>query len=138
MFCPNCKYQPLLILEFQEIELDFCPECFGIWFDAEELRWVLQGDFDEKDILRSTITEEESKRCPRCRQKMEKVVSKDIETVVYDVCPKGDGIWFDRGELEHLVQHYREYPGAQSFLTWLGEVFHYTPDTNCESEDKQN
>ncbi|MCX8065082.1 MAG: zf-TFIIB domain-containing protein [Candidatus Hydrogenedentes bacterium] len=130
MHCPNCEYTPLIILEFQEVELDFCPECLGIWFDSEELEWILQGDFDEQVMFKEKEHAEKVKKCPRCRKKMKKVVSKDMETVVYDVCPKGDGIWFDRGELNRLLEHYKEHPGAETFLTWLWEVFNYNPDTN--------
>ena len=32
----------MLIVEFEEIELDACPDCKGIWFDAQELRELFE------------------------------------------------------------------------------------------------
>ncbi len=136
MICPNCKNTPLFILEFKDIELDFCPECLGIWFDSEELQWILQGNFIEKEKFEEQhSSSEQPKKCPRCRKNMKKVVSKDIKTVLYDICPAGHGIWFDREEIENLVEHYKELPGAESFLNWLSEVFHYEPQKNSQQQN---
>ena len=120
---------------YKDIELDFCPECLGIWFDSEELQLILQGDFNEKRNFEEVTSEEKPKKCPRCSRYMKKAVSKDIKTVLYDVCPVGDGIWFDRGELEQLVERYNELPGAKSFLTWLAEVFHYEPEGETKNKN---
>jgi len=32
MICPVCK-KPMLVLELQQIEIDYCQECGGIWLD---------------------------------------------------------------------------------------------------------
>ena len=37
MLCPVCQ-QPLVIIEFEHVELDACPDCAGLWFDAQELQ----------------------------------------------------------------------------------------------------
>ena len=34
--CPKCNI-PLLITHRQEIEIDYCPQCRGIWLDRGEL-----------------------------------------------------------------------------------------------------
>jgi uncharacterized protein len=36
MKCPNCNVN-LLITEKKGIEIDYCPECRGIWLDRGEL-----------------------------------------------------------------------------------------------------
>jgi Zn-finger nucleic acid-binding protein len=36
MNCPNCNVT-LLITERQGIEIDYCPQCRGIWLDRGEL-----------------------------------------------------------------------------------------------------
>lgn len=42
MKCPNCKDQSLAISERQGIEIDYCPECRGIWLDRGELDKILE------------------------------------------------------------------------------------------------
>ncbi len=42
MKCPNCKEQSLAISERQGIEIDYCPECRGIWLDRGELDKILE------------------------------------------------------------------------------------------------
>lgn len=37
MKCPVCTNVDLLISERQGIEIDYCPECRGIWLDRGEL-----------------------------------------------------------------------------------------------------
>ena len=39
--------------------------------------------------------------CPGCTSVMEKTV---VEGVTIDICPDCGGMWFDRGELEELLQ----------------------------------
>ena len=34
MNCPSCKH-PMIVLEFEEIETDYCTNCEGIWLDSE-------------------------------------------------------------------------------------------------------
>lgn len=37
MKCPACKDATLAITERQGIEIDYCPECRGVWLDRGEL-----------------------------------------------------------------------------------------------------
>ena len=49
MNCPKC-YEPLRIAERQGVEIDYCPDCRGIWLDRGELDKIIertvQDDFD--------------------------------------------------------------------------------------------
>ncbi len=42
MKCPNCKETNLVISERKGIEIDYCPECRGIWLDRGELDKMLE------------------------------------------------------------------------------------------------
>ncbi len=42
MKCPNCKETSLAISERQGIEIDYCPDCRGIWLDRGELDKILE------------------------------------------------------------------------------------------------
>ncbi|HOV32026.1 MAG TPA: zf-TFIIB domain-containing protein [Candidatus Hydrogenedens sp.] len=131
MFCPNCKKEILVIMEYNGTEIDFCPKCLGIWLDAEELRWILKGNFDEQSLFKELKTPEKKKHCPRCRAKMRKVGMIEGNQIVYDTCPNFHGFWFDRGELEDIVRNLPQYPGTPTFLQWLADVFSYS--TNIEN-----
>lgn len=42
MKCPNCKESNLVMSERQGVEIDYCPECRGIWLDRGELDKILE------------------------------------------------------------------------------------------------
>ena len=115
MDCPKC----LGILEEKEIEnvkVDVCWVCEGIWFDKNELEKVLEadsrdfntidvdrGDFDGKEAV-GMAKEFDGKagKCPRCENKQE-LERKDYKNKIFaDECPKCEGIWLDGGEIHKL------------------------------------
>lgn len=42
MKCPRCSNVTLLISEKQSVEIDYCPECRGIWLDRGELEKIIE------------------------------------------------------------------------------------------------
>ncbi|NBX61762.1 MAG: hypothetical protein EBT67_04935 [Betaproteobacteria bacterium] len=42
MKCPNCNHAALVMSERQGIEIDYCPDCRGIWLDRGELDKLLE------------------------------------------------------------------------------------------------
>ena len=107
MLCPACGNH-LIILELDQIEIDYCHSCGGIWLDAGELELLLE-DSAEKDELLSSINKkvninEKKIRCPICRKKMDKALVESNEPIIIDKCKRGDGLWFDEGELETVVE----------------------------------
>lgn len=42
MKCPSCKDFNLAISDRQGIEIDYCPECRGIWLDRGELDKIIE------------------------------------------------------------------------------------------------
>ena len=41
MKCPNCSDSTLVMSERQGVEIDYCPQCRGIWLDRGELDKLL-------------------------------------------------------------------------------------------------
>lgn len=135
MYCPVCKV-PIIVVEHEKIELDYCTTCLGVWFDAGELALLLEsldldvGEFNVSDIL--TLPEkriaEKKRRCPVCRKKMRKAAVGHEPEVVIDVCPRGEGMWFDGGEVGQVITQRLDKssakPGAPDrVVNFLGEVF---------------
>lgn len=42
MKCPVCKTVELLMTERQGVEIDYCPECRGVWLDRGELDKLIE------------------------------------------------------------------------------------------------
>lgn len=135
MNCPVCK-EPMIVVEHERIELDYCTTCLGVWFDAGELALLLEsmdldvGEFNVSDIL--TLPEkriaEKKRRCPVCGKKMRKAAIGHHPEVVIDVCPRGEGVWLDGGEVGQVITQRLDKssaePGAPDrVVNFLGEVF---------------
>lgn len=41
MKCPNCN-ATLLMMDKQGVEIDYCPDCRGIWLDKGELEKIME------------------------------------------------------------------------------------------------
>ena len=63
MKCPACKSTSLVMTERQGIEIDYCPDCRGVWLDRGEL---------DKIIERSTSTPAAPQVRPDDRQYQER------------------------------------------------------------------
>jgi hypothetical protein len=50
MKCPNCKEVSLVMSERQGVEIDYCPECRGVWLDRGELDKIIEKS--QKEIER--------------------------------------------------------------------------------------
>ena len=107
MKCPVCK-EPMIVLELNEVEIDYCPSCGGIWLDGGELELLIEDESEREKILSSFIAEsnnlERTYKCPICSKKMDKVHVGRNKEVLIDKCPANDGLWFDKGELKEVIE----------------------------------
>ncbi len=107
MDCPVCK-NAMITLELAEVEIDHCIDCGGIWLDAGELELLFGEPKKSKQLLDSFKIDsncaEKPRRCPICDKKMQKIiVGKATPALLIDKCAKGDGLWFDKGELGNII-----------------------------------
>jgi Zn-finger nucleic acid-binding protein len=119
--CPACKL-PLIVLEFMEIEIDYCPSCAGSWFDEGELELIL-GRSEvlpaEGDFLKGRRG---MRPCPHCHRKMN-VGSFPGTAVEVDVCASGHGIWMDSGELLAITRASTGAEDAGKLAAFCKSVF---------------
>lgn len=105
MNCPLCKTEQMIVLELQEVEIDHCFKCKGIWLDAGELELLMGSDLQSRNFLEgflpATHCSENKFKCPICDKKMEKIIVG--ENIIIDRCRNGHGLWFDEGELEQVI-----------------------------------
>ena len=135
MKCPTCG-SPMIVVEHEQIELDYCVDCSGVWFDAGELELLLETmQLEETSLSLDNIltspearSAEKSRKCPICGKKMKKATVGHDPEVLIDACSRGDGLWFDKGEVGQLITQLPDKPSGESdsqgrVLTFLGEVF---------------
>ena len=134
MRCPACGTE-LVVVEREEIEVDWCVDCRGLWFDEGEME--LLGEkagrrLESEDLGRAkgdSITSGE-RRCPRCPRRMERVVLAlgSGEGIEIDRCAE-HGIWLDQGELGRIMRRLeplreqRSDTDEELLLSFLGETF---------------
>lgn len=101
MQCPKCSETMKEVL-LDDIEIDQCTGCSGIWFDkgeAEELskRWIAEFVDTGDAGVGEKMDEIESIDCPRCEKKMRNFFDLEGSQVQYEQCDE-HGKFFDAGE----------------------------------------
>lgn len=114
--CPHCDI-PLQTINISAGEINFyieqCDRCFGLFFDPGELeaimdesaRHSLSVDHHKLNALNlehGFESEVMYKRCPVCKEFMNRKNFGTKSGVIYDVCTP-HGIWLDGGELKRLL-----------------------------------
>ncbi len=130
MICPTCK-SLMIVVEHKKIELDYCPKCYGVWFDSGELELSLDSlNLENHDQFIGNIldapeakTPEKKRRCPICAQRMRKVVLGEKPGIFIDVCRKADGLWFDGNEVGQLIKQLPEKPSGKPASHYQVEAF---------------
>ena len=111
MLCPVCDNVDMFVLEFEQVEIDYCPGCRGVWLDSGELALirertgVLHGELlgALEDAPGRRPQGRAARRCPVCRKRLAEVRTQGEPAIVVDRCPRRHGLWFDAGELEAVV-----------------------------------
>ena len=119
----------MIVLELDQVEVDHCSQCGGVWLDAEEMDLLLDGSEGREEIRRratvDTTSDEKKRSCPICSRKMEKahITREGRESrVLIDRCEKRHGTWLDGGELDALVK-LSNFPEAHRIHQFLKSMF---------------
>jgi Zn-finger nucleic acid-binding protein len=135
MVCPVCKYA-MIVVEYHNIELDYCNSCKGVWFDSGELELLLKSQGLEEPkaffdgILNSqeAASSEKKRKCPICGHKMKKTAIGGQPETLIDICRDKHGLWFDGGEVAQLIRRLaEEHPpkrdSREHVTSFLKEIF---------------
>jgi len=126
----------MIVVEYHNIELDYCNSCKGVWFDSGELELLLKAHgleepktfFDGILTSQEAVSSEKQRNCPICSRKMKKAAVGGQPENLIDVCRDKHGLWFDGGEVAQLI---RRLPGERppkrdsgdQVISFLEEVF---------------
>ena len=127
MICPECEKE-MIVVERNEVELDYCMFCEGFWFDYGEWNLLckkliaedLLDNVDDIFELPFAQTKEKLRKCPVCGRKMEKFM---FNNVLLDRCPSKHGIWFDKNEFSACVNAINSKSDTKEQINFLGEIF---------------
>ena len=61
MKCPVCKDVTLLMSEKKGVEIDYCPDCRGIWLDRGELEKII-GQEESRETKEVTKTKDKNNK----------------------------------------------------------------------------
>jgi len=50
MNCPVCK-DSMVVLELEQVEIDYCTGCEGVWLDAGELELLLETEQERARLI---------------------------------------------------------------------------------------
>ena len=111
--CPACS-EPLVVYELEGVEIDHCLKCRGTWLDAGELQQIAELAGAAPGPLEKALAEDGGekrgdRRCVRCAGKLR---VRKVAGVEVDRCPRGHGLWLDRGEMKSLVSSFEGEDGA--------------------------
>lgn len=127
MICPKCKKE-MIVVERNDVELDYCMECQGFWFDYGEWNILCKkliaedlftGGYDIYKIP-TAETKEKMKRCPVCGKNMQKF---ELFGVMLDRCTMKHGVWFDKNEFSACMNAMNAQSERNEQAAFLGEVF---------------
>ncbi len=132
MRCPVDNID-MIVMEYKQIEIDFCHKCSGIWFDRGELALLMKSATPSSPgipALGGEAGETRSfgkRRCPICGKRMREVSIGEPKIEV-DVCQQGDGMWFDGGELQELLKQVAAgqsstHGALKDISAFLGDTF---------------
>ncbi len=104
MKCPNCKDKDLApVMTQQGAEIDFCPQCEGIWLDKNEIYLFTRVP----TYLKAKI--EEAIQSKKDSARLSPVISRPMVElpilggeIRIDYCPESEGFWLDKDEINKL------------------------------------
>lgn len=135
MDCPRC-HKVLAVRDYEHLSVFSCFQCSGIWLNPPQLSKIItmreQFSADEIQntlkIAHTGIPDEASAlACPVCSGAMEEINYDYSSGIILHSCPKGDGIWFDKKELDEVqifMEHWddEENKHLNEFHATLGKV----------------
>lgn len=106
MRCPKCG-SDFETFTHENVEVNRCNDCGGIWFDAAEKKNLEQ--IEDAAIIDSgdrrvgkKYNEMRNINCPKCDVAMYRVADKTQFHIEYESCPACYGTFFDAGEFKDL------------------------------------
>ncbi|MBN2001763.1 MAG: zf-TFIIB domain-containing protein [Anaerolineae bacterium] len=108
MECPKC-HAPMEKVTYQNIEVDRCTSCHGLWFDRfekEQLKKLEGSEIIDVGEPQPDVRPDSDAplRCSVCQVKMTRMVDAKQPHIWYESCPSCNGVFLDAGEFRDYKQ----------------------------------
>lgn len=149
MKCPSCKIL-LRRIDNHGIALDECPECGGVWFDASELKKVIDSTDNALRWIDFNIFEQEDEKfahsvqgemCPQCVRPLAQFIYKNSGAAI-GICPSCKGAWLAKGELSKIIGSLEDMIARESLAQYehdaarqFAEIFNGPKGVVSETKD---
>jgi Zn-finger nucleic acid-binding protein len=110
---------------------DKCSNCGGIWLDSGELESIQSGDKKERQELveeaKRELVQEKNRLlttvglCPKCQKEPLSILHRS--GVELDGCPHCGGLFFDKGELEKIIENEKDNGSSTPLAGFLKRIF---------------
>lgn len=103
MICPKCRTRKLNArpVKGRRLTVDVCPNCTGIWFDADELEAAMGEAGERVRVPLQAVST--GLCCPRCRKSLYSFLYPRTRVTV-ESCKQCRGFWLDAGEFQAIRQ----------------------------------
>ncbi|MBP9760575.1 MAG: zf-TFIIB domain-containing protein [Candidatus Pacebacteria bacterium] len=113
MLCPACTNTILTSKMIDDVRIDSCPACEGIWLDNGELqnaKNIRLKDFHWFDVDlwkhdADFFGAPSGMHCPNCKNTDLHTIKYDHSNISIDVCEFCHGIWLDRKEFIAILKY---------------------------------
>lgn len=137
MKCPN-DGTPLVHETYEnEVMIDKCPDCNGVWLNHGELKKIqenLSNDYSEQLSKISAVAQayefakqkaKPARKCPVCSVEMFQEEYAYCSQILIERCPECLGVWLDAGELQALEMFFEQQAevGAGARLGFWASLF---------------
>ncbi len=124
-------------MQLEDVPVDICPACLGMWFDAGELSRAAGLSFSTDPTgkaLRGAVRTES--RCPLCTKPLFRRELDAGSGIFIEQCLTCSGLFLDRDEYSQAREHYRKagaVPIARPRPAEPGERYEMPPSVDHES-----
>lgn len=87
----------------EDLTLDTCPVCFGVWLDQGEIDALGDAEIDPA-FLKTMVGRSAGRMCPRGHGFMNEHVLPSMKSTPLDRCPRCRGLWLDGDERHKLAR----------------------------------
>ncbi len=109
MNCPHCA--ATLTPKFYKgmLEVDYCPQCRGMWLEEHELDRLEDTAFSQDEYKGSLLHRQQksARPCPVCGDLMQEFQYR-LYNLRLEFCPQRHGFWLDAGEEQRVLQIMRQ------------------------------
>jgi Zn-finger nucleic acid-binding protein len=118
----------MIVLELDEVEVDYCTTCKGVWLDPGELELLAEMAGAGAGPLSQAIEgggrkiQGQKRLCPACRRKMLEIDVEGPPRVTVDRCRYGHGLWLDDRELGQLIESVGGSPETEALARLCGRL----------------